>query len=195
MPKIIAQGAEAKLLKDDGKIIKKRIEKGYRVKELDEKLRGERTELEKRLIEKARTAGVPVPEIIDKREFNLEIEFIEGEKVKNVLNDDLSLCDQIGENIARLHNRNIIHGDLTTSNMIERDSDIYFIDFGLGYFSQRVEDKAMDLFLLNHVLKSTHYEVWEKAFDKIKQSYIENYEKGEAVIERLQEVKKRGRYK
>lgn len=193
--KLIQKGAEAELIKRDGKLIKKRIEKGYRNKKLDRKLREERTELEKRLIEKARVAGVKAPEIIDKNKYEIELEFIRGKKVRDILENNLEICEKIGESIARLHNQNIIHGDLTTSNMIKKNSEIFFIDFGLGYFSQRIEDKAMDLFLLKNILKSTHYEVAEEAFDKILKAYRENYDKGKAVIQRLKEVEKRGRYK
>jgi TP53 regulating kinase-like protein len=37
-----------------------------------------------------------------------------------------------------LHGVNIIHGDLTTSNMIYKDEDIYLLDFGLGALTATV---------------------------------------------------------
>ena len=39
MQKLIAQGAEAKIFLDKDKIIKQRVEKDYRIKEIDGKLR------------------------------------------------------------------------------------------------------------------------------------------------------------
>jgi TP53 regulating kinase-like protein len=79
------------------------------------------------------------------------MEFIDGSSVKDILRqtDDCSLATQIGEGIAKMHDMNVIHGDLTTSNMISKTGDgIYWIDFGLSCQSSNVEDKAVDLYVL-----------------------------------------------
>ncbi len=122
--KIIARGAEAIILKDKNKIIKHRIKKSYRIKELDEKIRKLRTRSETKLLEKAGKL-IPIPNIIssDEKTKKLIIEFINGKKLSEHLNNfslkkQKQICKQIGKNIAQLHNKDIIHGDLTTSNMI-----------------------------------------------------------------------------
>lgn len=190
----VAQGAEAVISVEDGSIIKERIDKGYRHEVLDKKLRKDRTDLERRLMEKAAKAGVKVPEIRDSSDFSLEMERIEGEKLREVLEDRLELCREIGESIARLHSSDIIHGDLTTSNMMLKDDEVYFIDFGLGFFSQRVEDRATDLRLLWQVLESTHFGIAEEAFERIIEAYSQNYDCSEEVLDRLEDIDARGRY-
>ena len=79
----------------------------------------------------------------------------------------------IGHSIGRMHAIEVIHGDLTTSNMLLRSSSppsIVLIDFGLSYVSALVEDKAVDLYVLERALASTHPE--DEAKDK-KDRYIE----------------------
>jgi TP53 regulating kinase-like protein len=118
----IAQGAEAKLFKSEKSVIKNRIPKGYRLQILDERLRKQRTKREAKILEKAHKL-IPVPKLIksDEKNKKIEIEFIDGLKLSNNLNsldNNLKLCKTIGQQIALLHDNNIIHGDLTTSNMI-----------------------------------------------------------------------------
>lgn len=66
----------------------------------------------------------------------------------------------IGVQLAKLHLADIIHGDLTTSNMILRPRtptpELVLIDFGLSYVSNLVEDKAVDLYVLERAFSSTH---------------------------------------
>jgi len=120
MVSLIAQGAEAVILGKNGNIIKDRIVKKYRIPELDFKLRKQRTKKEISLLEKAKKI-IPVPKIIKSSDFRIEMELINGEKLSGAL-DNLknasAVCRKIGQNIAKLHDANIIHGDLTTSNMI-----------------------------------------------------------------------------
>src|SRR3989338_9500931 len=101
----------------------------------------------------------------------------------------------MGENIAKLHHHNIIHGDLTTSNMILDKEKINFIDFGLSQFSDKIEDKAVDLFVLDRALGSTHTELHPEIFEKVVAAYSENYPEAVKVLERFQAVKGRGRNK
>ena len=192
--KIICQGAEAILYQEKNKLIKERIPKTYRIKEIDDKLRKFRTRREGKILEKA---SINVPKIfkIDDNNMKIEMEFIPGKLLKDIL-DDLSvsernkICKQIGEEISKLHEQNIIHGDLTTSNMIYYQDKIYFIDFGLSFFSHKIEDKAVDLHLLKQALESKHYKHFESSFKTILSSY-----KNKEVLSRLQIVEKRGRYK
>jgi len=106
----------------------------------------------------------------------------------------VNLVKEIGEKIAVLHNNNIIHGDLTTSNMIF-NKEVFFIDFGLSFFSHKIEDKAVDLHLLKQALESKHYKIWEKAFKIVLESYKKKAENSDEILKRLEKVEKRGRYK
>ena len=193
----IAQGAEAKLYLTDSKIVKDRFKKGYRLKEIDERLRKSRTRREAKIFEKLALLNFPAPRLIstDEKE-KITMEFIDGHKLRDVLEqkDYIKLCEEVGEKIAILHNNHIIHGDLTTSNMI-LSKEIYFIDFGLSFFSEKIEDMAVDLHLLKQALESRHYKVWEKCFKAALAGYKQNGKYYKEVIERLEKVEKRGRYK
>ena len=195
MKKIIARGAEAILYVQNGMLIKERISKGYRISEIDFMKRKYPTRTEYRLLVRAKKAGVNVPEVyfVDDAEMKVEMEYIKGDLLKDVLDKDFKICFKIGEIVALLHNNNIIHGDLTTSNMILKDEKIYFIDFGLGFFSMKDEDKSVDLKLLRQALESKHYKIFKKAFENVIKGYLS---RGSGkVVERLSVVEKRGRYK
>ena len=195
--KIIGQGAEAKLFLDKDKVVKDRITKKYRIPEIDNRIRGFRTRMEAKVISKLSDAGVPVPKLIDSDDKErIVIEYIDGTKLRDVLDKKNyeKLMKELGEDIALLHNNDIIHGDLTTSNFIFKDK-IYFIDFGLSFFSHKIEDKAVDLHLLKQALESKHYEFWEDAYKVVLDNYKKKADKGEEIIERLEKVESRGRYK
>jgi len=120
--KIIQQGAEAVLIRRADLVLKRRVRKGYRLKELDERIRKLRTRSEARLLEKSgEIISVPVVKKVNEREKEIDMEFIDGLKLSENL-DGLKewkeVCFLIGKNIALLHDAGIIHGDLTTSNMI-----------------------------------------------------------------------------
>ncbi|MFQ6087695.1 MAG: KEOPS complex kinase/ATPase Bud32 [Candidatus Methanofastidiosia archaeon] len=170
-------------------LIKHRIPKGYRHERLCRKLRERRTIHEARLLHDAKKY-VKTPAIyeIDKKNSKLFMEYIPGVRVKECIST--KVCERIGEEIAKLHKGGIIHGDLTTSNMILKDY-IYFIDFGLGEFSFEVEKQAVDLHLLKQILKSTHYE--RNYFEYVKKGYLRQGGK-EEVFERIGEIERRGRY-
>ena len=196
LKKIIAQGAEAKIFLDDNKIIKNRFPKSYRIKEIDYKLRGFRTRREAKILQKLDALNFPAPKIIrnDEKE-NIVMEKIEGKIVKDFLDKDYEkLAAEIGKKVAILHNNSIIHGDLTTSNMIF-NKQIYFIDFGLSFFSEKAEDKAVDLHLLKEALESKHYKIWEECFKIALDAYRTEAKKSNETLKRLEAVEKRGRYR
>ncbi len=134
---IIGRGAEAVLI-HDGKMLKKlRVSKGYRLPEMDEKIRKIRTRKEAKILEKA-YGLINVPRVlkVDDKTKEIDMEFIPGLKLSESLDglqDRLKVCKMIGESIAKLHDNDIIHGDLTTSNMIYNGEKLYFVDFGLGF--------------------------------------------------------------
>lgn len=173
-------------------LIKKRIPKGYRNPELDQKIRARRTVHEARLLHEAKTAvNTPVLYEINTKDCIIVMEYIEGIRAKEGLTEDIAL--EIGKSIARLHQNGIVHGDITTSNIIIKDHDVYFIDFGLGEFSTEVEPQAVDLHLLKQTLKSTHHQAWKKLWKKIREGYNERENAGE-IISRIKDIEKRGRY-
>jgi len=201
MAKIIGRGAEAILYLDKGNLIKKRIKKGYRHDDLDFKIRKSCTRREYRLMSKA-IMIVNVPKIFDFCDADMRIvmEFIDGEVIRDVLDgfDKVKrnkLCNKLGGNVALLHNKGIIHGDLTTSNFILKGGKIYFIDFGLGFFSHKLEDKAVDLHLLRQALESKHYKHFEESFKEVLKGYRKESDDFKGIIERFDAVEKRGRYK
>jgi len=194
--KIIGRGAEAILIQKNSHLIKDRIKKGYRLPEIDNKLRKSRTKKEAKLLSKAASI-IKVPEVIssDDKEI-IEMQFIEGKKLSDNLDtpdNKHEICEKIGENIAKLHDSDIIHGDLTTSNMILKDNQVYFIDFGLGFDSRRIEDKAVDLHLLKQALEAKHFLYWKELFDAVLRGY--KSKDRSKILEQLRKVESRGRYK
>ncbi len=198
--KLIAEGAEASIYSDNGRIIKKRRRKGYRIRELDEKLRTFRTKREAKILEKLRCIGVAVPKLIfvDEKTTTIEMELVGGEKVRDVLDGGNCerICREAGEMIGIMHGSNIIHGDLTTSNMISgKKGGLSFIDFGLGFFSDKAEDKAVDLHLLKQALNSSHSRIAEKCFAAVVRGYKKTCGNSGEILKRLEKVEARGRYK
>lgn len=198
--KIIQQGAEAVIFLKDNFVVKNRISKSYRIKELDERIRKLRTRGEGRLLERAsEIVDIPAIKNINEKEKIIEMEFIEGKKLSDnldefSLDEQKAICRKIGESVGKLHDARIIHGDLTTSNIILKDGRIYFIDFGLGFISHKIEDKAVDLHVFKQALEARHFKNWEKLFEEFAEEYKKSKE-GEFVLERLKKVEKRGRYK
>ena len=193
--KLIAQGAEAKLYKDSGNLVKDRVKKLYRIDDLDKKLRKRRTKKEARILDKLRYTEF-TPKIVANDEQKIIMEFIDGVTLRDYLNKKnyKQLMQELGKKIAILHKYGIIHGDLTTSNFVFKDK-IYFIDFGLSFESQKVEDKAVDLHLLKQALESKHYQIWEECYKEALDAYQKESKDGTEVIKRLETVEKRGRYK
>ncbi|MCD5425330.1 MAG: Kae1-associated kinase Bud32 [Methanosarcinaceae archaeon] len=189
--KFLKVGAEATVELKNNLIIKKRVPKHYRVKELDERIRRMRTKREARLISESRRKGIPTPIIKNLLEFTIEMEYIEGDVIKEVI--DAKLSEKIGELIGKLHNSGIVHGDLTTSNMILHKNKIYLIDFGLGSFDETIESKGVDICVLFRTFKSTHnyYGTYINAFCK---GYKKTFNNAEEVLKKVDEIKKRGRY-
>lgn len=185
------QGAEAVIELKEDNAVKKREKKKYRHPKLDNKLRTERTDREVRLLKKAKKYNVSVPEVFESRENSFKMEKIDGEKLRDNLNKNY--FEKLGEEIAGLHDTDIIHGDLTTSNVIV-DNELKIIDFGLSFQSERFEDKAVDIHLLKQVLESSHSEKAEELWKSFVEGY-QRFEDSSQVLKQLKEVEQRGRYK
>jgi len=205
---LLKKGAEANLYLEEWQgrrvIMKRRLTKAYRLTQLDSAIRTQRTLHEPLLIHRAKEAGVPTPTIymVDLADSNIIMEYVEGKQVKQVLNDmpqkeKLRLCHHIGTLIGCLHKNGIIHGDLTTSNMILTAFEkIYFVDFGLGEYSEELEVRGVDLHLMKRALQSTHHRYAKECFEAVTAGYAEAVGKEEAnkVLEKIQEIERRGRY-
>jgi len=205
---LIKKGAEANLYLEEwhGRkvIIKKRSPKKYRTQLLDERIRTYRTVHEPQLIHEAKKAGVPTPTIfmVNLAEKSIVMEFIEGRQVKQILNqlskeERIKLCRHIGYLIGCLHKNGIIHGDLTTSNMIlSPNKKIFLVDFGLGEFSRELEARGVDLHLMKRAFQSTHYLYAEESFNAVLEGYTEvmGRDLTEKVLEKIREIELRGRY-
>jgi len=198
-------GAEAALTFKADSVEKERIKKGYRIREIDEKLREKRTRTEARLIREARRAGVLTPQVLSEDRFTITMEKINGKKVRDAIDrrNHKKIAQKIAAAVSALHSYGIVHGDLTTSNMIisrkktqskkEKNSDLCLIDFGLGFFSQRAEDKATDLHLLRAALTSTHHEFSDSMWKIVLDTYGKS-SGAESVLKALSKIEKRGRY-
>jgi TP53 regulating kinase-like protein len=199
--KIIKRGAEAIITITDNSVFKERVKKSYREELLDDSLRTGRTKKEAKLIALAKKAGVPTPSItdVDVKEGVIEMTHVKGDKLKDILNEmpgeeREKVFKTIGKQIGKLHKHHIIHGDLTTSNMILSGDRVYFIDFGLGEINESVESKGVDLLLFKKALQSAHWKVAEECLSAAFDAYMKGYKKAEEVFERLKVIERRGRY-
>jgi TP53 regulating kinase-like protein len=206
VPKILYRGAEAEICVSRymGRSVvqKRRVKKTYRIREIDAMLIAMRTKEESKLMTLARTYGVSVPIIydIDLTKGIITMEYVKGRRIKDILNtinesERKRLCGMIGENIARLHNHDLIHGDITTSNMILFQDRIYFIDFGLGSANGELEAKGVDLHVLMEAFDSTHSRHPE-CFTYVFEGYTKQFQGDvSTVMEKIEEIVRRGRYR
>ncbi|HLC78969.1 MAG TPA: KEOPS complex kinase/ATPase Bud32 [archaeon] len=201
--KLLEQGAEAKvfLSKYMGRkcIVKVREPKKYREQELDENIRTQRFRTECTLLLRAKKAGVRTPSVwkIDLQKNEITTEFIDGKRLKEILMKDKknasALCSKIGKDIAKLHAHAIVHGDLTTSNILLHKKKLVFLDFGLGVFSQKIEDKAVDLLSLKKTFLSTHFSI-AHLWKKIENTYAKSSPEGKNIILQIAKIEARARY-
>ena len=204
--KLLARGAEAELRMVEwmGRraLAKRRVPKAYRLPELDARLRQMRTKMEARLLREARQACVPTPLVYDvdmaASSCILTMEFIDGEQVKRLLNSmpvsqARRMSRKIGQMVGALHTGGIIHGDLTTSNMLWAEGKMYVIDFGLGSMTDEVEARGVDLRVLKEAFGSTHSHL-AGCFDVIMKGYCEAFNGGKEAVERMTDIASRGRY-
>ena len=200
MNRLICQGAESKIFliqnpdeyNNKPFIRKLRISKSYRNEILDNSLRKSRTKKEAKLLNKVLEVS---PKVLSTNDLDtIDMEFIDGPQLKQVLDTNPKLALFAGKIVAFLHSKGIIHGDLTTSNFIlESNNNLKVIDFGLCSYSHKFEDMAVDLHLFRESLESVHFRVEELAWDYFLEGY--NFESKKSVLERLKNVELRGRYK
>ncbi|MFQ6052604.1 MAG: Kae1-associated kinase Bud32 [Candidatus Bathyarchaeia archaeon] len=205
--RLIAKGAEADLLLDpdwNGRavLIKARGRKGYRHPKLDGAIRRFRTIHEADLIHRAKEAGVPTPLIyqVDPKGATIVMQHVEGEKVRDMVGgldgeERRRLFRLIGLQAGRLHRAGVIHGDLTTSNMIAAGGGVVFVDFGLGEVSSEAEKRGVDLHLMRRMLTSTHFAYAEELFAAFEEGYrVALGAEADEALRRMREIERRGRY-
>ncbi len=195
---VLYRGAEAEIVKSVWLgipcVIKRRVKKDYRHPDIDEKIRKERLKNEAKMIIKARSA-VKTPHVLDINEesYELVLEYIEGEKVKELLEKQKNVemfGKLMGEAVRKLHENGIIHNDLTTSNFLFDGERLWLIDFGLAERSQRLEDKATDLVVFKRMLKASHWDV----FDDVWRGFLEGYNADKKILSKVDEIEKRAKY-
>ncbi|XP_059483244.1 EKC/KEOPS complex subunit TP53RK [Neocloeon triangulifer] len=204
------QGAEARVYKGsyDGRpsIAKLRFPKGYRHPVLNSMLSSQRLRSEVKRNLKCRTEGILAPEIllVDVVQCTIVMEEIGNgrtlkQKIKELEDDsnpedDLKqISSNLGYLIGRLHGAGMVHGDLTTSNvLLNQNGEMVLIDFGLGGGEASAEDKAVDIYVLERALSATHPNM-ENYISLIVESYIKNTTKAEEVVKKLEDVRLRGR--
>lgn len=207
LPKLIYKGAEAEIYLEDWHgqlaIRKSRVVKPYRVPELDEAIRRTRTAHEALMMQGVRKLGVPVPTIqhIDAESWTLIMEYIRGPTLKEELYElpmvaRKSRCVDLGKVLGVMHEGGVFHGDLTISNVLSEEGKLFMIDFGLGGFSQEIENRGVDLLLLNRAIKSTHYSIHLPLFKAFLKGYLAavGKERFEETLEKMREIERRGRY-
>ncbi|KAJ2823446.1 serine/threonine-protein kinase bud32 [Coemansia sp. 'formosensis'] len=201
---LIRQGAEARVYKTvvNGRpvIAKQRFSKSYRHPDLDAKLTRGRLNQEARSLKRCKENGIRVPDVIrvDKNSATLFIEFISGPTLKEWIvanaseEQEKERMASVGRILHKMHSFDIIHGDLTTSNMILYNGDqLVLIDFGLSQISPSTEDKAVDLYVLERAFISTHPNS-ERLFATVLEAYA-NSEAARLTLRRLEDVRQRGR--
>ncbi|KAK3715987.1 serine/threonine-protein kinase bud32 [Vermiconidia calcicola] len=220
---LITQGAEALVYKTTflspttPAALKVRPSKPWRHPTLDKRLTRQRILAESRVLVKCKKEGVPVPAVLalDWEAGWLVLEWIEGMSVKEAIRrrdtgDETglrTLLERIGQVVGRLHGIGVVHGDLTTSNMMLRpdasatttassglDGEIVLIDFGLATQATQEEDRAVDLYVLERAFGSTHPKE-EGMFDVVLEAYGKSYKGAKTTLRRLEDVRMRGRKK
>lgn len=218
---VLKQGAEARLFLSEFNgqpcLVKERFQKKYRHPDLDTQLTKERMRAESKAISRCSAAGILTPKIfhMDLNERKIYMEYLERSiTAKAYINDVVpaiadaeqrdakldELARRIGAVVGKMHANHIIHGDLTTSNILLNpktddfgDYDLVAIDFGLANYGQSGEQKGVDLYVLERALLSTHSGV-PTLFKTILEAYKEaNAKDWPGIIQKFEEIRARGR--
>ena len=177
-------------------IVKERIQKRYRIREIDAKLRKERTRKEARLLHEIKATGVKTPIIYDLDDFTITMEKIDEKPLVEIINDMSDeevkkILRKIARIASKLHQNNFAHGDFTTGNMIYSGDEIYLIDLSMGDKTENVEDFAVDVHMFDESFQSAHWPKYHLISD-----FYDEYRKimGDEILERVEEIRGRRRY-
>ncbi len=197
------RGAEASIVNTEfygRKAIKKtRMEKKYRDKELDSRIRNERIRDEFNMLYKLKEYGVNVPVIydFDRYDFSIIMEEIDGITLNKFIRKNGSYGNNIKElgiAIARMHNAHLSHGDLNPNNIMISNNKIYLLDPSMGSVNCTVEDMADDIFLLTESFKSLFSCYSQSLETTFMASYSQVSDHFSVIIDTLNEIRQRRRY-
>lgn len=207
MKQLLARGAESVIYKIEqwGSpfALKWRQGKSYLLKDIDLQLRKSRTNRECKMLTVSRTLGVPTPAVysVNLDKHMILMDFISGTQFKQLArqiprSNLIALSRGFGKLIAILHEGNVVHGDPTTSNVIIDDnSRMWIIDFGLSEMNATTEMKGVDLHLIHRALETTHWDLQEIMLDATLEGYVEVLgNTAEPILSRMKEIRERGRY-
>lgn len=198
---VLSKGAEADIYRTrwfgNDAVSKIRVKKPYRQKSLDNEIRRNRTLREATMLSVAKEIGVRTPFVyfVDPVSAEIVMEFIDGTNVKEKMDENLAL--QMGRCAGLLHINNLIHNDLTTSNFINsKNNRLVLLDFGLSFFSERLEDKAVDIRLVKEVFSSSYTSIFDLIFSRFLLGYssITGQKYMRATLRKVLEIEHRGRY-
>lgn len=192
--KIVAEGAEAKIsffiLDSQKYILKERIPKVYRAKELDNNILSKRIKSEVKLLGLAKNANVNCPVVYYSDSKRIIMEYLKFPESKSLVKANKNIMKSIAKSVFSLHKNNIVHGDLTLCNILydKKNNVPYFIDFGLSFVSTKIEDKAMDLEVLREIIIADFSETIWKVFEN-------EYKKhNPEVIKYMEKIQRRKKY-
>lgn len=207
-PKLFHRGAEADLylsaLGPWEVVVKKRVRKGYRTGELDTRIRKERTIREASSLHEAKRAGVRTPAVfdIDLEDYTITMSYIRGRLARDSLDrldgiTRLKVFLDIGRQMGLLHLGGLVHGDMTTSNIIISQNETPFIlDFGMAHRSLEPEDRGTDLHLLHRSIATSHAIDAGSCLRALSKGYRETAGAIQAKLSfnKAGEIARRGRY-
>jgi len=195
--RLIGEGAEAEVWQISNDFCEKiRLQKSYRIESLDFKLRKLRTRREFKVLSFLFEGGVNVPNVenlfISKNKVSFTFDYLGEEILKFNLTEDLLFL--AFEEIIKMHKLDVIHGDLTTLNMIIFNKKVFLIDFGLASFTNKIESKAVDLNLFFNSIKNEHPKFYN--FKKeLLNKYLGEIKNANEILIRLGKIEHRGRNK
>jgi len=212
---LLRQGAEARLhlgtYLGQKALVKERFSKKYRHPDLDFRLTKDRCKAEVRALIRCKQLGIRTPKLYHADHGCIVMEYLEcptaRDYIREVLNHQNTVNEEqkvileqlgtrIGTILGKLHQHHVIHGDLTTSNiLVENESKLCLIDFGLGHSEGSAEDKGVDLYVLERALLSAHPNT-EFMFESILKSYKNQFEDEnmcQEFIRKFEEIRLRGR--
>ena len=201
--KLIKKGAEADIYatnwNNSKAILKIRKPKNYRNPILDKNLRKQRTIKESQTIMEVKSFGIPTPLVyfVNLEKAAIMMQRIPGKPIHDLPDSKIiALSKQMGNHVGRLHENGIMHGDLTTSNFILFQNNVYVIDFGLSQKTIKPEDHAVDLRLIKEILNSAHAKIMEKAWKNFLIGYknVVGSSRYLKIIKLVSEIESRGRY-
>ena len=229
--KLIKRGAEAELWKTNwlglDALKKVRVPKKYRAVGLDNEIRVQRTRQEARALHAVKQWGIRVPFVLEvqPKQALLVMEWVEGPTLKEALQNrkvqraqKLKWCTELGKMAGILHSHGLVHGDLTTSNVLVEEkakgknskaqrplarkskalkenasTGLALIDFGLTYYSNKLEDLAVDVIGLKKTYAATHFD-FPQGWKTVLQGYARAFKGARKVFARMEKVEGRVRY-